>query len=100
MQKAQQIPLSTHPCVVVGRQDDRYLDLPIDERSQTFTTSLLSVTIRFPSGLKLTLKPTVVSLRMLFNTAPIFARWSGACKSFGPYRRCRIINEKSTAWKA
>ena len=39
-----------------GRQDDGYLDVASDEMSQTFTVSSeLPLTIRFPSGLKLTL---------------------------------------------
>jgi len=39
-----------------GRRDDGYLDVSSGERSQIFTvSSKLPLTIRFPSGLKLTL---------------------------------------------
>ena len=40
----------------VGRRDDGYLDVSSDEMSQIFSVlSWLPLTIRFPSGLKLTL---------------------------------------------
>ncbi len=49
-------PAGSEPRPASGRRDARYLDVSSDEMSQTFSElSLLPLTIRFPSGLKLTL---------------------------------------------
>ena len=78
-------------CRAVGAVDERYSDVSSDEMSQTFSEEpRLPLTIRFPSGLKLTLETSSVCPLSVSVSWPLTDLFAAAfCSASSKVRRMR-----------